>query len=368
MTSSLIVPDLQAIAKNLPHLVERNRWLVWNFENVDGRLTKPPRSAKTGATINVKDATQLVSFEEARAAYEAGGFSGVGYSLGDGDVAIDLDKCRNPETGEIDSWAFEIFEQAQSYWEATPSGTGARVIGLGAGPKIHTNLKVPGRSPGAHLEIYRRADRYIAITGSLIEEHEHLEPRDIDPVVDELATRLGGKPKVDRKAQAEGHTALPGGLLLPDEEDLDQAMMALLRGGVPQGHRSETFHQVVTGLRDVNGLTPAQLEVLMRRYPGGIVAKYNGRLRKMIEASWQLVSFEEARAAYEAGRFSGVGYSLGDGDVAIDLDKCWNPETGEIDSWAFEILNRPRAIARPHHREPVRESSGLVRDRKSTRI
>lgn len=30
-----------------------------------------------------------------------------------------------------------------------------------------------------------------------------------------------------------------------------------------------------------------------------------------------LVTFEEARAAYECGQFSGVGYSLDDGNVAL---------------------------------------------------
>ena len=65
MSASIITPDFQSIAKNLTHLVERNRWLVWNFEMVGGRLTKPPRSAKTGATIDVRDETQLVSFEDA---------------------------------------------------------------------------------------------------------------------------------------------------------------------------------------------------------------------------------------------------------------------------------------------------------------
>jgi Protein of unknown function (DUF3987) len=285
MTASLIVPDFQSITKNLPHLAERDRWLVWNFETVGGRLTKPPRSAKTGATINVKDAKQLVSFEEARAAYESGGFSGVGYSLDDGDVALDLDQCRNPETGEIDSWAFEIFEQAKSYCELTPSETGARVIGTGAGPTLNKNLRVPDSGANAHLEIYRSADRYITVTGLQIAEYEHCTPRNIDAVADGLLQRFGGK----ATSTTLEYTMPPGDLPLPDEDDLDPAMLALLHGGAPQGHRSETFHQVVTGLRDIDGLIPAQIETVMRRYPNGIASKYNGRLRKAIEASWQKV-------------------------------------------------------------------------------
>jgi putative DNA primase/helicase len=136
MNAPFIVPDFQSIVKNLPHLVERDRWLAWNLETVGGRLTKPPRGAKTGATIDVSDSTQLVSFEEAREAYECGRFSGVGYSLCEGDLALDLDNCRDPETGTIDPWALEIFERAQSYCELTPSGTGHQLLGSGSGRRL----------------------------------------------------------------------------------------------------------------------------------------------------------------------------------------------------------------------------------------
>ena len=223
-----------------------------------------------------------------RAAYERGQYSGIGYSLDDGDVALDLDKCRNPETGEIDDWAFEIFEQSQTYCELTPSGTGARGIGIGAGPKLNKNLKIPD-SADAHLEIYRSADRYITVTGLQITEYEHCAPRNIDAVADGLLQAFGGKPQTDANlGEVNGHTVPPGDLPLPDEDDLNSALMVLLCAGFEQGKadRSAVFHQVVTGLRDENGLTPAQIETLMRRYPNGIAEKYNGRLRKMIEASW----------------------------------------------------------------------------------
>ena len=86
----------------------------------------------------------------------------------------------------------------------------------------------------------------------------------------------------------------PDNVSLPDEDDLDPAMMMLLRWDAQREEtdRSKTFHQAVTGLRDENGLTPAQIETLMRRYPNGIAEKYNGRLRKAIEASWRKVRNE----------------------------------------------------------------------------
>ena len=41
-------------------------------------------------------------------------------------VGIDLDDCRNPETNSIEQWAQEIIEDLPTYWEISPSGTGAR--------------------------------------------------------------------------------------------------------------------------------------------------------------------------------------------------------------------------------------------------
>lgn len=55
--------------------------------------------------------------------------------------------------------------------------------------------------------------------------------------------------------------------------------------------------------------------------------------------SW--TTYDKARAAVEAGRFDGIGYALtaDEGYICIDLDHCVNPETGEIDQWALEILD-----------------------------
>ena len=43
-------------------------------------------------------------------------------------VGIDLDDCRNPETGEIAAWAQEIIDRFDSYTEVSPTGTGVRIL------------------------------------------------------------------------------------------------------------------------------------------------------------------------------------------------------------------------------------------------
>src|SRR5262245_3881245 len=68
-----------------------------------------------------------------------------------------------PTTGAIDRWASNLVAKVGSYTEITVSGTGLRIIGHGVGPKLHRKLPVNNR---VTLEAYRRAERYIVITGN----------------------------------------------------------------------------------------------------------------------------------------------------------------------------------------------------------
>ena len=41
---------------------------------------------------------------------------------------VDLDHCRNRETGEIEPWALAIISRLNSYTEVSPSGTGLHIL------------------------------------------------------------------------------------------------------------------------------------------------------------------------------------------------------------------------------------------------
>ena len=117
---------------------------------------------------------------------------GVGFVLtGTEVVAIDLDHCRDPATRKIDPWAVALLEKAAgAYVEITVSGTGLRVIGKGDGEETHTNYKV-GESNGARIEIYRRAVRYITVSGAEIGHCAALP--NIDVLIDDLIAQYGEK-------------------------------------------------------------------------------------------------------------------------------------------------------------------------------
>src|SRR5438105_203361 len=55
-------------------------------------------------------------------------------------------------------------------------------------------------------------------------------------------------------------------------------------------------------------------------------------------ATW--VSFEDAFAYYRRAKMHGVGFVLaaGAGYVGIDLDECYDPETGAVQPWATSIM------------------------------
>lgn len=95
-------------------------------------------------------------------------------SLGDGTHigGIDLDSCRNPETGALTQWARQIIERFSTYAEISPSGTGVKVY-ITYDEAEAERLKVPiskifrpkgeRAKHGPAIEFYRNT-RYFAVT------------------------------------------------------------------------------------------------------------------------------------------------------------------------------------------------------------
>jgi putative DNA primase/helicase len=144
-------------------LRERPQWVAWGWEQKEDRWTKVPVNPLTGRRASSTDPSSWSSFDETYAFAQREGLAGIGFVVTPNDpfVGIDLDHCRNPQTGEIDFWAQEIINRFASYTEVTPSGTGVRIW-------ITTrDGLLPGREKGRRkgpIEIYAR-DRYFTVTG-----------------------------------------------------------------------------------------------------------------------------------------------------------------------------------------------------------
>jgi putative DNA primase/helicase len=142
------------------------RFVVWRYEQRDGRTTKVLYDAKTGRRASSINPGTWATFEEACAALASGRYDGIGFVLGDVFAAVDLDKCRHPQTGALSVWAVDIVARLDSYTEVSPSGTGLHVFVL-----VDPTQPIAGRKKtwpdGSALEIYG-AGRYFTLTGDVV--------------------------------------------------------------------------------------------------------------------------------------------------------------------------------------------------------
>jgi putative DNA primase/helicase len=138
------------------------QFVAWREEFRDGKLAKVPVDAKTGHKAAVDRPDTWASFAVALAAVSWNGNRGIGFVLTAADLytVIDLDKCRNPETGEIEAWAWKIIRQLYSFTEISPSGAGVHIWVRGKLP--------PGGRRKGRFEAYSDK-RYLTLTGLHLE-------------------------------------------------------------------------------------------------------------------------------------------------------------------------------------------------------
>jgi primase-polymerase (primpol)-like protein len=132
---------------------------VWRFEERDGKPTKVPYDPKDGKRASSTDLMTWGTFFEALEALETGRFSGIGFVLCSADpyAGVDLDKCRNPETGELTPEAQSVVDAFEgAYIEVSPSGTGVHIF-------VRGKLPEKGKRRG-WIEAYTQ-DRYFTVTG-----------------------------------------------------------------------------------------------------------------------------------------------------------------------------------------------------------
>jgi hypothetical protein len=139
--------------KTLPH------WVVWKWEQRDGKWTKPPYQT-TGKLAKSNDPKTWASFEDVLKASENGSeWDGVGFMLDRPYVGLDLDDCRNKKSGAFRDWARAILLRFNSYAEVSPSGEGAKIL-----------LRANYEGQGYHndrIGLFSKA-RYFCITGHVL--------------------------------------------------------------------------------------------------------------------------------------------------------------------------------------------------------
>src|SRR5829696_653725 len=134
------------------------QWLVWRLEERNGELTKVPYTPRTGQRADSTAPDTWDGYEEAVSACKDHSYAGIGFVFTPEDdlCGVDLDRCLDPETGEIEGWVQEVIGELNSYTEISPSGTGVHILVRGELPA--------GRNRKGRFEAYDRG-RYFTVTG-----------------------------------------------------------------------------------------------------------------------------------------------------------------------------------------------------------
>jgi primase-polymerase (primpol)-like protein len=153
---------MRVVSENIPaDLREYPQWVVWNWNWNGKKWDKPPLSVATGRKCSKTDPRNWSKFDEALAAHLAGSFDGVGFCFTENDpfAGVDLDSCRDPNTGVIDSSVMWILETLDGYTEISPSDCGLKIFVRGKlqlGNHADTN---------GGIEMYDRG-AYFTVTGN----------------------------------------------------------------------------------------------------------------------------------------------------------------------------------------------------------
>jgi hypothetical protein len=182
-TSEPVAADstsIQSFVDPLPkvpqRLKEKSNWVLWKLAQVNGKVTKIPYKLDFK---NQAASTRPDEWSDYKSVVEKivneGGITekqGVGRVVQKDErvVGLDLDGCRDPQTGAIAQWAEEIVEAVNSYCEITPSQTGIRVWAVGdlpSGDRVFNLDPAVGYGGKVKIEIFTDG-RYFTVTGQSI--------------------------------------------------------------------------------------------------------------------------------------------------------------------------------------------------------
>lgn len=233
-------------------LADRDQWVGYDEKKI-------PLVAGTKKRASTTDPGTWSSFKKAVEAVEQGRARGIGFVFAEPDpfFGVDLDKCRNPETGELTGKAAAIVEELSSYAEVSPSATGVHIIGRG---RLRTN-----RNRRGPVEVYDR-DRYFTITCERLPGLPH-SPMPRQDELDRLCARLFPPPA--------SPTSVRVGAVPADDRDLLERAFSARNGteftrlwnGDASGYssHSEADLALASMLAYWTGGDPARIDSLFRR-------------------------------------------------------------------------------------------------------
>jgi putative DNA primase/helicase len=165
------------------------RFCLWKYTlvgEVDNQKWSKLPVQPNGKAAKSTDPTTWADFLTVQKAYENGDFSGIGFVFtGDDDlVGIDIDDCRDPQTGTLNELAQSILDNVQGYCEVSPSQTGIKIF-------TRANLQAAHVDHDIGLEIYPKS-RYFTVTGHHLSGTLPTEIQDLTAHVPERTINRSG--------------------------------------------------------------------------------------------------------------------------------------------------------------------------------
>lgn len=219
---------------NIPEIMRAARQWV-GFKN------KVPRDAKTGRDGKSTDCSTWCDFNTALEGAVKYALDGVGYVFVKESFicGIDIDTCRDPETGALSVQAQEIVDSLDSYTEISPSGFGVHIyVEVAEGFSLDGFKKNGIKMPPNGIERYVTKDgkqvkkepeiefytegRYFTVTGNAIGTQRTINERTVE--LYKVLERYAKKEK--KKQSAVTNSDGGGGLSLSDNAVIDKAVNA----------------------------------------------------------------------------------------------------------------------------------------------
>jgi hypothetical protein len=229
-------------------------WCVWKPERKPGesRVRKVPYNLRTGRRASTTNDAGWCDFDEALAAYRAGGWHGIGYRpLPEHGVTVfDLDNCCGRFAIGMADWAVQVRDDLGGYTEVTCSGHGLRIIVAGAKPD-HEHFTTGGLADWkggttGQVEVYdgRQQDgspggRFVVVTGDRLDNL----PAAVEPRPEAIATvyrRFWPEAAAADTPNPDGNGEAPAGPGLTDEDVLCRAWAAFQARGAHYPSASES--------------------------------------------------------------------------------------------------------------------------------
>ncbi|MEY2685804.1 MAG: hypothetical protein RL375_2 [Pseudomonadota bacterium] len=313
------------------------QWLVWRFEAYAG--DKKPRKVpyytsgrkRRGVQGSDEDRAELVGFDDAAGALQAGRWDGVGFAFlpGDGLIGIDIDGAVDPDTGEVSERCRAIIEACGSYTEWSPSGRGVHIIVAGESETFKDN--------NIGLEVFC-GRQFFTCTGRRWQG----TPAEVQPLADGTLRRLRATVRGVKAPAVAGPSAVA-----PAAGDkgqrarryclaaLDNAVQRVQRA--QEGGRNNELNEAAFGLAQLvhtGGVSESTIRAALgdaARSIGLVQAEIDATLRSAISAGLLLPKLlpaeperapargrgKPARAAAEGAPTPGAG-SAAEGDEAAD--------------------------------------------------